>query len=335
VKAAVAVLALCVVAAGVAISGRAATGDPAAVARTYYGAYNTKDGKTMCRLFTPELSRWFTHLPGLRANLSCARAAAAFIGYGEESDTPLFRRLRILSVTQTVGGDEARVTIKARFNYKHFPKPVSTVFTDRLYLSRRGSSWQLVKPGGVWFLTMSAYNTPETMLDPPITDDEAHVAAPQPTVSFDCTGRPAGTVNDAAHDAPAPLDIRRAVATIEADDTVCLRVSYNTAPRPGTALTVRAEQHTPGQSRFFVTEGSVRIGHEGRLDSSLKAFRGGWRDGDLYIRFAVRAHGSYTLQFGGTTKTLQMFEPLVRNPLLGGGSEPSEGHGDSFGRPGS
>jgi hypothetical protein len=71
------------------------------------------------------------------------------------------------------------------------------------------------------------------------------------------------------------------------------------------------------------------------LDSSLKAFRGGWRDGDLYIRFAVRAHGSYTLQFGGTTKTLQMFEPLVRNPLLGGGSEPSEGHGDSFGRPGS
>jgi hypothetical protein len=48
----------------------------------------------MCRLFTPELSRWFTHLPGPRTNPSCARAAAGFIGYGEESDSPLFRRLR-------------------------------------------------------------------------------------------------------------------------------------------------------------------------------------------------------------------------------------------------
>lgn len=333
-KAGVAALALCAVAACVAVSGRAAAGDPGAIARTYYGAYNTKDGKTMCRLFTPELSNWFAHLPGLRANLGCARAAAAFIGYGEESDTPLFHRLRILSVTQAVDGDEARVTVKARFNYKHFPKPVSTVFTDRLYFSRRGSSWQLVKPGGVWFLTMSAYNTPETMLDPPITDDEAHTAAPQPSAAFDCAGKPAGTVNDAAHDAPAPLDVRRAVATIEADGSVCVRISFETAPRPGSALKLRAEQHAPGQRRFFVTDGSVRIGHGGRLDSSLKAFRGGWRDGDLYVRFAVPARGSYTLQFGGSTKTLQMFEPLVHNPLLGGGSDPIDGFGDSFGRSG-
>jgi hypothetical protein len=235
----------------------------------------------MCRLFTPELSRWFTHLPGPRTNPSCARAAAGFIGYGEESDSPLFRRLSILAVAQAVNSDQARVTIKARFNYKHFP-----------------------------------------------------IAAPQASAGFDCTGRPAGTVNDAAHDVPAPLDVRRFVTTIETDDTVCSRISFDTAPRPGAALKLRAEQHTPDQSRFFVTDGSVRIGHEGRLDSSLEAFRGGWRDGDLYVRFAVPARGSYTLVFGGSTKTRQMFRAARAQPAAGRRQRaPIEGYGDSFGRP--
>ena len=86
--------------------------------------------------------------------------------------------------------------------------------------------------------------------------------------------------------------------------------------------------------RFHVADGSVRIGHDGRLSSSLKSFRGGWRDGELYVRFAAAATGSYTLQLGGTTKTLQFWEPLVQKPLLGRGDQPYDGLGDSFGRPG-
>ena len=333
-KAGVATLILSTAAVCACVTGRAAGGDPAAVARTYYGTYNTKNGKMMCRLFASELNQWFTHMPGMRRGLSCPQIATAFIGYGEESDTPLFRHVKILSVAQQVDGDNAQVKVKARFNYKHFPKPVSTVFTDRLYLVKRGGSWQLVKPGGVWFLTASAYQTPETMLDPPLTDAEAHSPAPQPAASFDCTGKAAGSLTDPTHDAPASLDVRRVSATIEADSSICLRVGFEASPLPGTVLKLRVEEHTSNSARFHVTDGSVRIGHAGQLSSSLKSFRSGWRDGELFIRFAAATSGSYTLQFGGTTKTLQFWEPLVHGPLLGRGDQPYDGLGDTFGRSG-
>jgi hypothetical protein len=53
VKAGVAAVILCTAVVSVAMTGREAAGDPAAVARSYYEAYNSKDGRTMCRLFTP------------------------------------------------------------------------------------------------------------------------------------------------------------------------------------------------------------------------------------------------------------------------------------------
>ena len=90
----------------------------------------------------------------------------------------------------------------------------------------------------------------------------------------------------------------------------------------------------PNARTYHVTEGSLRVGHGGALSSSLKEFRAGWRDGELYVRFAVSARGTYALQLGGSTKTLQLWEPLVHNPLRGGGSDPTEGRGDSFGRAG-
>jgi hypothetical protein len=332
VKAGLAALALCAIAASCALASPAAD-DPAGVARSYYAAYNKKDGKTMCRLFTTELNQWFTHMPGFRQDLGCAKIASAFIGYGEESDTPLFRRLKILSVAQKVDGDDAQITIRARFNYKHFPKPVSVVFTDRLYLVKRGSSWRVAKPGGVWFLSASAYNMPETMLDPPVTDTEAHVPAPQIPATFDCAGKATARLSDPAGDAPASLDVRRVNATVEGDNSICLRIAFEAAPRPGTVLTLRAEEHTPGQPRFRVADGAVRLGHNGVLYSSLKAFRGGWRDGDLLVRFAATTTGEYTVQLGGATKTLQFWEPFVHGPLLGRGDDPYAGLGDSFGRP--
>lgn len=333
-KASVALLILCTAAACVAMTGRAAAGDPSAVARSYYGAYNTKDGRTMCRLFTSDLSRWFTRLPGLRQHLPCSKVATAFIGYGEESDTPLFRRVKILAASQRIDDDSAQVTVKARFDYKHFPKPVHVVFSDRLHLVKRGASWQVAKPGAVWFLTASAYQIPETVLDPPLTDEEAHVPAPQRPLAVECTGTTAAALADPAGDAPASLDVRQVGATIEPDNRICLRIKFGAPPLPGTVLKLRTEEHTSSSKRFRVAEGSVRVGHDGRLLSSLKSFNGGWHNGDLYVRFASGGSGSYTLQLGGTTKTMQFWEPFVQSPLLGRGTEPYDGLGDSFGRPG-
>jgi hypothetical protein len=334
VKAGVTVLILCTAAACVAMTGRAAVGAPSAVARSYYAAYNTKDGRTMCRLFTAELNRWFTHMPGMRQNLPCSKIATAFIGYGEESDTPLFSHVKILAISQRIDDDSAQVTVKARFDYKHFPKPVHVVFSDRLHLAKRGGSWQVAKPGAVWFLTASAYQIPETVLDPPLTDEEAHSPAPQRPAAVECTGTAAGALTDPAGDAPASLDVRHAGATIESDNRICLRIKFGAPPLPGTALKLRTEKHTSNSNRFRVAEGSVRVGHDGRLFSSLKSFSGGWQNGELYVRFAAGGSGSYTLRLGGTTKTLQFWEPFVQNPLLGRGSDPYDGLGDSFGRPG-
>ena len=140
-----------------------------------------------------------------------------------------------------------------------------------------------------------------------------------------------GSLADPAGDAPASLDVRRVSATIEPDNSICLRIAFD-APLPGAVLKLRTEEHTSSSTRFRVAEGSVRIGHQGQLYSSLKAFKGGWRNGQLYVRFAAGASDS--LQFGGTTKTLQSWEPFVQGPLLGTGSEPYDGLGDSFGRPG-
>jgi hypothetical protein len=334
VKAGVATLILCLAAVCAAMTGRAAAGDPASVGRSYYGAYNAKDGKTMCRLFTPELSRWFTHLPGLRQNTTCPKIAAGLSGYGEESDTPLFRHVKILAVSQRIDGDTAQVTVKARFDYKHFPKPLHRVFTDRLHLVKRGDAWQIAKPGAVWFLTASAYQVPETVLDAPLTDTEAHAPAPERPVSFACTGTAARTLADAAGDAPASLDVRHVGATTESGNKICLRIRFGAAPLPGTVLNLRTEMHTSNSNRFRVADGSVRIGHDGQLFSSLKSFDGGWQNGELYVRFAAGSSGSYTLQLGGTTKTMQFWEPFVQNPLLGRGTEPYDGLGDTFGRPG-
>ena len=332
-KVGLAAVILCIAAVSVAMTGRAAAGEPAAVARSYYAAYNTKDGRTMCRLFTSDLNRWFTHMRGMRQNLTCPKIATAFIGYGEESDTPLFRHVKILAISQRIDGDSAQVTVKARFDYKHFPKPVHVVFADRLHLVKRGDSWQIAKPGAVWFLTASAYHIPETVLDPPLTDAEAHSPAPQSAAAFECTGKDAASLTDPAGDAPASLDVRHVGATVESDNRICLRVKFGAAPLPGTVLKLRAEEHTSNSSRFRVAEGPVRIGHDGRLFSSLRSFNGGWQDSELYIRFAAGTTGSYTLQLGGTTKTMQFWEPFVQNPLLGRGTDPYDGLGDSFGRP--
>ena len=198
----------CLVAVGSA-SGTA--GDPTATAKAYVNAYNKHDGTTMCKLFSPELRGWFNKL-AFRPGMSCAKIATARIGYGEESDTPTFQRLTILSANAQVSGDTAQVTVRARYRFKHFPKPITTAVTDQIYLANRDGRWGIVKPGGVWFYTQSAYNIPENTLDPPIGDAEARQAAPQPAASFECAAS-AGSP-DPAGDAPASLDVRSAGATL-------------------------------------------------------------------------------------------------------------------------
>jgi hypothetical protein len=256
------------------------------VARTYVNAYNRHDGKAMCDQFTTELRDWFARLPGLR-NPSCAKNAAAWIGYGEESDTPIFRRLVILSAMPSVSGEDARVTVRARYYFKHFPKPFSRVLTDQIYLGNRDGKWRIVKPGGVWFFTASAYNIPENTFDPPITDAEAHQPAPQPAADFDCSPAQGNRISDPAGDAPASLDVQSASVSFNQDRSACFRIIFKSPPRPGTTLELKLELHHTATKRDLVSmiTPSIRIGSGGRFYITHKTqhFKAGWDHGELRV----------------------------------------------------
>ena len=334
----IASLTVCLGAIDVACGGTSEPGTPAdaaKVARTYVNAYNRRDGKTMCNQFAPELRDWFTHLPGLRGNPSCARNAAAFIGYGEESDTPIFQRLTILSATPSVSGEMARVRVRARYRFKHYPKPVARVLTDQIYLVNSDGAWRIAKPGAVWFYTSSAYQIPDNTLDPPITDAEAHQAAPQPAAAFECAATQSERISDPSGDAPASLDVQSATVGYNKDGSACFRILFKSPPRPGTTLELRLELQHTGTKFVSMISPSIRIGSAGQFHITHKTqrFQAGWAQGELRVLwFAQKGYLSspHTLRWGGVTKTFQFWEPLIRDPLVGDG-EPWEGRGDSFG----
>ena len=326
-------------AAGGGTSDAGTPAEAAQVARTYMNAYNRRDGRTMCNQFSPELRDWFVRLPGLRGNPGCARSAAAWIGYGEESDTPIFRRLTILSATPSVTGEQARVTVRARYRFKHFPKPFSRVLTDQIYLVNAGGKWRVVKPGGVWFYTQSAYNIPESALDPPIGDAEAHQAAPQPAAAFDCAAASHGElIPDPLGDAPSSLDVQSATVEFNPDRSACFKIMFRSAPRPGTTLELKLELHHTATKLVSMITPSIRIGSGGQFHITQKGqrFEAGWDHGVLRVHwFAQPGYLSspYTLRWGGVTRTFQFWEPLISSPLMGSG-EPWEGRGDAFGHQG-
>lgn len=317
----------------------------AKAARAYVQAYSRRNGHAICAGSTVELRHWFVHLPGLRPGLKCPRAATAYIGYGEEGDTPTFQRLEVLAVHPHVSAGGARVEVEARYHYKVSLQPVKTVaLTDEIYLLRRGGRWQVVKPGGVYFWTRSAYSPPESMLDPPLTDAEAHREAPQPAASFPCPPETTLVIKDPAGDAAPSLDVRQASASVNADGSVCLTFAFTATPHPGTALQLRIEQpQSPSSRSFYLTEVSVRIGSRGRFYFTLsgrrdasRLFRAGWKDGRLEVLWFAQngpLDGHHPLRFSGNSKTLQYWEPLVRHPMLGRGDDPWAGWADSFGTP--
>jgi len=251
----------------------------------------------MCKVFTKELREWFERLE-FRADATCAQRAAGLIGYGEESDTPLFRRLEILSARPHVAGDQARVDVTARYHYKAYPKPLTPVFTDKIYLVERMGRWEVAKPGGVYFATRSAYSPPSSALDPPIADAEAHAAAPRLPASFWCSAKAAQAVDDEGGDTRGPLDVRAASAAVNGDGSVCVSISHS------------------GQSNVS------------------RRLAAGWKGDELAIlwRSDERApEGGKLLHLSGSTRTLQFWEPFISEPELGSGDEPAEGVGDSFG----
>jgi hypothetical protein len=303
--------------------------DPAATARSYVGAYDARDGRAICALFVPELRQWLTRAYGHRAG--CARLLRAFIGYGEESDTPTFEHLRIGRVAAAASGSTAVVRVVERYRFHNpstiGPRTERLGFTDTIYLVRRGGRWLVAKPGGVWFLTQSAYQIPPTVRDPPVVDPEAHAAAPRPRARFRCAGRPVLDVHD-PQDAPPRLDVRRVRMLLEPSGDVCFLVALRAPPLPATVLSLHVElpvRYDPhGGSDVY--DLGVRIGHLGVVRSgSLTRVRAptsaGWIGSELALLWRrpapVRPVVWARVRLTAELQSLQPDEPLVRRPLAG------------------
>jgi len=329
----------------VANAARTETSDDATRAvRAYIEHYNGRDGAAICRAFTRELRDWFEHPVWTNERFRCAELVASGIGRGEESYSPLFQRLEILSLrSRPEGADAAQVEVTERYHYTEGGKPLTQVFEDRIHLLRRAGRWQVAKPGGVYWLSRSS-GLPESALDAPIRNSEAHSPAPQRAVAFHCRSQPLKVTRDARGDAPRPLDVRAASASVEADGSVCVRLTMAAPPPAGIEFKLRVHQADGGRrAAIAAIEIFVRIGRGGRLGLSVDdnfyrnpgaKLRAGWNHGVLKVLWQhAGARRDRAVDVYGYTKTFQHLEPFVRDPLrtTEGDNPPWQGLGDRFG----
>jgi hypothetical protein len=172
--------------------GGAGSGTPAgaeAAARSYVDAYNARNGRVICDVFVTELRRRLEKTAG-RLHLTCPRFIAGYIGYGEESDTPLFRHVSISSLRVDVHGPRAVVHLREALTFTSSdPTRDHVTIADAIQLEWRDGRWQVVKPGEIYYASQSAYQVPPAVTDPPVSQAEAGAPAPRRAAAPPCHGR--------------------------------------------------------------------------------------------------------------------------------------------------
>src|SRR5207248_383492 len=140
--------------------------------------------------------------------VNCARVVKGYIGYGEESDTPLFRHVSIRALTAHVHGDRADVRVRELLSYESSdPRRAHVTIDDSIHLIWRDGRWQVAKPGAIYYASQSAYQWPPTVLDPPVLQAEAAAPAPRREQPPACHGPQLAAWSDPTGDAPSPVDL--------------------------------------------------------------------------------------------------------------------------------
>jgi hypothetical protein len=316
-------------------SDHGGAGEASEAARAYVEAYDRRDGKAICDSFTDELRehlvRRFEEAFEQQRKFTCADLVKQFIGYQEESDTAKFEHVEVVSALADVDGSAARVHVHERYRFSNVSASRATPsLRDVIHLVERDGRWRVAKLGGIYYYSLSAYQIPASVLDPPVTGDEAARGAPLPSARGSCTGQVVYSIADPAGEAPPPLDLRRVTARVDAEGNVCLGVTLAANPRPATMVTYRIEQPVAGSATFHVAEFSVRIGHGGALHVaglSRRHAEAGAVDGELMIFWRARQDGidgREPFRLEAWTSSLQEEEPLVRDPLDGRDDAASE-----------
>jgi hypothetical protein len=295
---------------------------PASVVRTYFNAYNKRDGKTMCRNFTPDLRNWFEQRVArlfTGQKYPCRKAAVGMIGYVEDAGFPEFKSVKVLSTKTHIHGSTAVVDVRARYRYKDPDgRPIGT---DKIYLFKKRGRWLIAKPGAVYFLSQSASNAPPSIVDPPIPDKGSHKPAPQPSAHFTCDTTLLGNKGDPAN-TPKSIDIRRVWVSSNSDGGYCLGFEFAARPRPGTELDLDISVDAESGGGLGSSPG-IRIGKGGKIygfaggDALGERAQAGWSNGQLVFRLPAwegAAHVQH-IEVEATTSSFQFWEPEIKHPM--------------------
>ena len=305
---------------GSGASGTAAAAE--AAARSYVDAYNARDGHAICDAFVSQLRHRMDDTAG-GLHLSCPRLVAGYIGYGEESDTPVFRHVSIGSLSATVHGNDAAVRVREKLTFDSSdPTRRHVAISDAIYLVWQEGRWHVAKPGAIYYGSQSAYQVPPTVLDPPVTQSEAGAPAPRRAPAPPCNGPTLARWSDPAGDAPAAVDLT-SVTAVSAPGAICIRLASTAVPPPGTVYAFSLEQPA-GLDATHVLQANVRVGRAGALligpDDLMRGARAGW-DGAV-LSVSIPEHPSRLdprapLHLSARLDSLQSQEPLIRHPLTG------------------
>lgn len=328
--------------------GTAATGsayEAETAARSYIESYDARDGSAICDAFAAELKRSVEEAAGT-LHTDCPKLVAAYIGYGEESDTPQFRHVTVRSVGAQVTGDVAHVRVREALSYETSdPQRAHIETTDVIYLLWRDGRWQVAKPGAIYYASRSAYQVPPSALDRPVLDSEAGAPAPRRGIAPSCGGTTLAHWSDPNDDAPMQVDLT-GVAARSLPGATCVQFSSRSVPPPGTIYTVSLEQPIDLDA-FRPLDASVRVGHAGELsiaaDDTMVGGQAGWNGDVLTLVIPQRiwpVDPTAPVHLSARLDSVQQAEPLIAHPLVGGdfihgdthmGAEPPPGVASAHG----
>jgi hypothetical protein len=122
--------------------------NPTQGVRTYLAALNAHDGKTICRLWTPDVRARFTV-----RNHPCWTTVTGLIGYGGESDSRLFERAELVDVEKSfertrygVTFTAVPVSIRSRYRRSRY-SPAIEIGDQKwiLWFRRTSDGWRIAK----------------------------------------------------------------------------------------------------------------------------------------------------------------------------------------------
>jgi hypothetical protein len=255
-------------------SATASESSPDETARAYVAAVNARDGETVCDLMVDAAAYEF-RIPGWG---ECPKFVSAYIGYQEDSGSPVFRGAQILDVREGERTGELR-SLRLRIELDR--EGGQEILDDILWLVEEDGGWRLARPSGLLYAAFGA-NVPDDVLEAPdlsarkrayeqkVAAEHERQAAEDASFgepggdAFDCVGSQT-SYDDARGDLHfegnreltpeeakryASADARRVQVATEGDD-LCVRITLGDN-KIEEGLTIRFDLYSPKRNPTYL-----------------------------------------------------------------------------------